>query len=184
MPVFSSTLSLQILRRTFPTKPWRFGVNRHHLEVSLFVLYTSTPSVSRIRVRFIVSPSLLFRRTSPCLFSVLGHLRPWPRPSSPWAWHRRPWPLPARPFPAPRPTAPSCEQVGRRRPLGPVQELLPPPAWRSQVGFLPAPPPPASQAHRSLCRLAGPAEPSLPGTKSTAEVPSWLSYWMYSRGRR
>ena len=87
-------------------------------------------------------------------FSVPGHLRPWPRPSSPRAWRRRPWPSPARlqstrsgeplPFPAPPapPVACSSVQAAGRACSGrqPPSEAGPGPATWAPAPCSPVPP--------------------------------------------
>ena len=62
------------------------------------------------------------------VFSVSGHLRPWPRPSSPRAWRRRPWPSPAPPPGGPHPARTLQPHSQPRSPTSrPAAAAAPPP---------------------------------------------------------
>ena len=86
------------------------GRSRHSLHRSVSLLSNPSPFD---RFPFVFLSPAMYPANFTMTFSVSGHLRPWPWPSSPRAWRRRPWPSPVRlqstrlgeplPFPAPQP---------------------------------------------------------------------------------
>ena len=88
------------------------GRSRRPLHRSVSLL--SNPSLFD-RFPFVFLSPTRYPANFTMVFSVSGHLRPWPRPSSPRAWRRRPGPHPHRhpegptlcgprtPFPTPQP---------------------------------------------------------------------------------
>ena len=99
------------------------GRSRLHRSVSLL----SNPSLFD-RFPFVFLSPTRYPANFTMVFSVSGHLRPWPRPSSPRAWRRRPWPSPAPPPGGPHPARTLQPHSQPRSPTSrPAAAAAPPP---------------------------------------------------------